>query len=116
LNHGVVFVSDSLPEILTHIAKTLRVDNFLCTKLEKNNGTFSGNIMDRQMIGQQKADAIQEFLSNKNVATEKCFSYAVDLSDLPMLEIVGHPVIVKGNPELERIAKQRSWEILDTSP
>ncbi len=43
------------------------------------------------------------------------YAYTDSASDLPMLEAVGHPVVVHPEPELRAIAEQRSWPIIETS-
>ncbi|MEL7370849.1 MAG: HAD-IB family hydrolase, partial [Myxococcota bacterium] len=35
------------------------------------------------------------------------------MSDLPMMEAVGHPVAVNPDPRLRRTAKDRGWPIVD---
>src|SRR5262249_53938583 len=39
------------------------------------------------------------------------YAYSDSITDLPMLELVGHPVVVNGDKELERVAHERDWEI-----
>ncbi|MGH7338800.1 MAG: HAD family hydrolase, partial [Myxococcota bacterium] len=41
----------------------------------------------------------------------KSYAYADSLSDLPMLESVGHPVAVNPDPRLRRIARERRWAV-----
>jgi phosphoserine phosphatase len=37
--------------------------------------------------------------------------YSDSISDLPLLERVGHPVAVNPDPRLRRLAKKRGWPI-----
>ena len=41
-----------------------------------------------------------------------CTFYSNDLHDLPLLEKIGRPVATNPDKRLERIARQRGWEIL----
>ena len=51
-------------------------------------------------------DAITEDLD-----LAESFAYSDSITDLPMLEAVGHPVVVNPDRELRRIAVERGWEI-----
>ncbi|HYA52228.1 MAG TPA: HAD-IB family hydrolase, partial [Streptosporangiaceae bacterium] len=41
-----------------------------------------------------------------------CYAYSDSVTDLPMLEIVGHPRAVNPDRALRRIAQQRGWPVL----
>jgi hypothetical protein len=41
------------------------------------------------------------------------YAYSDSESDLPMLRVVGHPVVVNPDPDLRRIAAEEGWEVLD---
>jgi len=107
-----VFVSGSLPEILAPLADALGVNHILATDLELVDGRYSGRIRPPQTIGAGKAEAIQRFLSEHGVDSRQCLAYGDDRSDQPMLEAVGHPRVVAGDPVLEALAAQRGWPVL----
>lgn len=46
-----------------------------------------------------------------DVSLEDCWFYSDALSDLPMLEAVGRPVVVRPDPRLRRVATARDWPI-----
>jgi hypothetical protein len=39
------------------------------------------------------------------------YAYSDSITDLPMLDLVGHPVAVNPDRELARIARDRDWEV-----
>jgi hypothetical protein len=41
------------------------------------------------------------------------YAYSDSITDLPMLELVGHPVAVNADRDLLRIARERGWELRD---
>lgn len=107
-----VLVSGSSVEMLAPLAEDLSVQHVLATRLEVQNGTYTGRILPPQMIGEGKREALEDFLEAHGGEAKKCFAYGDHPSDLPMLEAVGNPRIVAGDEELERIATNRSWRIL----
>ena len=40
------------------------------------------------------------------------YAYSDSQTDLPMLDVVGHPVAVNPDKELARIAREREWPVL----
>ena len=111
----VIFVSGSLGSILKPLQDLLGVDGCLATRLEIVDQRFTGRIDEPQMIGEGKAKAVQAFLSARGADPDASYAYGDDVTDLPMLEAVGHPVAVIGDTELRAHAQRRAWQILDLS-
>ena len=114
LHDGIVpvFVSGSLLEILTPLAREMQVHHLLCTRLETVDGTFTGRILPPQMIGAGKSAAVLEFIRAQGADASGCHAYGDDISDAGMLECVGRPHAVTGSAELERYARERGWDVL----
>lgn len=110
-----VFVSGSFPALLEPIAKVLSVQLILSTRLEVRDGFYTGEILPPQTIGEGKAEAISQFLAKQQVSAADCFAYGDDISDLPMLQAVGHPVVVAGGRDLELQAREFGWRVIPSS-
>jgi HAD superfamily hydrolase (TIGR01490 family) len=109
----VVFVSGSMPPLLQPLAETLGVSHCLCARLILDNDQrLTGEIGTPQTIGDGKAEAIRIFVDDQKVQASQCYGYGDDISDLPLLESIGHPVAVASNGLLFDIAKNRNWEII----
>jgi hypothetical protein len=39
------------------------------------------------------------------------YAYSDSITDLPMLELVGNPVVVNPDRDLLRVAREREWEV-----
>ena len=44
---------------------------------------------------------------------EQSFFYSDSINDLPLLEVVTHPVVTNPSPSLRDVAVERQWPILD---
>jgi phosphoserine phosphatase len=44
-----------------------------------------------------------------------CYAYSDSVTDLPLLEVVGHPRVVNPDRALRRIAAARGWPVLSFS-
>lgn len=109
----VVFVSGSFPAVLDPIAGDLGVAHILATRLAVADGRYTGEIHPPQTIGEGKARALLDFVRRQGVDPAECHAYGDDISDLPMLEQVGHPTVVTGGRALEEQARARGWRLLD---
>jgi HAD superfamily hydrolase (TIGR01490 family) len=108
-----VFVSGSFELLLEPVAARLQVTHVLAIKQQVADGYFTGHIVPPQTIGQGKADALLDFLKQRNVAAENCYAYGDDISDAPMLSSVGFPFVVRGGRRLEMYAQQTGWPVID---
>jgi hypothetical protein len=59
-----------------------------------------------------KAQAIRERAAEEGIDLAESYAYSDSESDLPMLRVVGHPVAVNPDAELERIAREEGWRIM----
>ena len=110
---AIVLVSGSMNSCLDPIASLVYASHVLCTKQEVVNGIITGEILHPQTIGDGKAVAMEDFCrSLNNIDLTLCFAYGDHISDIPMLEKVGYPCVVKGDSLLEKIALERGWKTL----
>ena len=49
--------------------------------------------------------------ADRGLDLAESWAYSDSITDLPMLEAVGHPVVVNPDRSLLRIAKSREWEV-----
>lgn len=109
-----VFVSGSACDFLASIAEHLEVEYVLATRLQVSAaGRYTGEIDGRCMIGAGKAAAVAEFLAEHSVDPTQCFGFGDHPSDEPFISLLGAGAIVAGNPETERLARERNWVLID---
>ena len=110
-----VFVSGSCIDILMPLATELGVKTLLTNRLEVEQGRFTGKLLPPQTIGAGKRQAMVDFLEESDALACDCYAYGDHLSDLPLLETVGHPRVVAGNTDLVSVARHHGWPVLGTS-
>ncbi len=112
-NMPVVFVSGSMRPVLSPVAKYLGVTDILCAPLKiTDKGNLTGEIGFPQTIGRGKMEALIQFCGQRKIHPDDCYAYGDDLSDIPMLESVGHPVCVGKSTELALYAKEKRWPVI----
>jgi HAD superfamily hydrolase (TIGR01490 family) len=106
----VCIISSSPEEIVKPLAEMLRVDHFIATRPKIEEGKYTGEL-DFYAYGPFKADAINELAEERGLDLSGSYAYSDSATDLPMLELVGHPVVVNPDKDLRKIATERAWAI-----
>jgi phosphoserine phosphatase len=55
---------------------------------------------------------MRELAAHCNYQLAECFAYSDSVTDVPMLEVVGHPRVVNPDRGLRRTARARGWPVL----
>lgn len=112
--HIVVIVSGSYRNFLDIIGLKLGVGCALGTEVEITDGVHTGKIIKPLCFGKYKARAIENFIEREklDIDLEKSYAYADNISDLPMLEMVGNPTAAYPDKKLLQIARQRGWRVV----
>jgi HAD superfamily hydrolase (TIGR01490 family) len=108
-------VSASPVEIVDPFAKAIGMTGGIGTVAEIEDGIYTGGLAEPFCYGQGKADAVQKLAGEQGYDLELSYAYTDSAGDLPMLEIVGHPVAVNPDRALEAIATSRGWPIVEFS-
>jgi HAD superfamily hydrolase (TIGR01490 family) len=111
VGRDVVIVSTSGAEVVEPIGAMLGADEVIATQLEIVDGKYTGTI-EYYAYAEEKARAITALAAERGYDLEDCFAYSDSITDLPMLEVVGHPHAVNPDKELRRTAADRGWPIL----
>jgi HAD superfamily hydrolase (TIGR01490 family) len=107
----VYIISASPEEIVAPLALYLGVDEAIASRAKLDgDGRYTGEV-EFYSYGPFKADAIVEAARLHDIDLALSYAYSDSATDLPMLEIVGHPVVVNPDRELARIARSRNWEV-----
>jgi HAD superfamily hydrolase (TIGR01490 family) len=107
----VVVVSASGEEVVAPIARALGATHAMATRMVVEEGKYTGEI-GFYCYGEGKVQAIRELAAREGYLLEHCYAYSDSITDLPMLEVVGHPSVVNPDRALRREASARGWQVL----
>jgi len=111
--HLLVLISGSVRYLLEPVMKDLEFDHLLCTDLEVGpEGLMTGKPEGLVCVDRNKRRLALRLAESIGLDLGKSYAYGNHQSDLPLLEIVGHPHVVEPGTLLEKVAHQRSWPIL----
>ena len=109
--HDVLIASTSGQEIVAPIGAMLGACSVIATRLEVTDGHYTGSVAF-YAYGQAKADRVRELAAERGYQLADCFAYSDSVTDLPMLELVGHPSVVNPDRALRKVARARGWPVL----
>jgi len=113
-NHAdVVILSSVMMEICRLIGSHLGMDDIICTKLEENNGVYTGLPETRFCFRDEKRVRMADYCELNNYKLSEAYYYGDSIADLPALEIVGNPVCISPDRKLRNVALSRNWRICD---
>ena len=108
-------VSASPVEIVGKFAEAMEMTGGLGTVADQADGIYTGELAQPFCYGEGKADAIRRVAEEEGYDLTRSYAYTDSIGDLPMLEVVGHPVAVNPDSSLEAVAYHRGWPIVEFS-
>jgi HAD superfamily hydrolase (TIGR01490 family) len=106
-------VSAAPHEVVEPLASSLGMTGALATVAEVVDGVYTGDLVGPFCYGPGKAEAISDLVAWQGYDLRLCYGYSDSASDLPMLELVGHPVAVNPDNVLRATAQRRGWPIVE---
>ena len=107
----VVVVSASGEEIVAPIARALGATHAMATRMVAEDGKYTGEV-GFYCYGEGKVQAIRELAAREGYLLDHCYAYSDSITDLPMLDAVGHPTVVNPDRALRKEATERGWAIV----
>jgi HAD superfamily hydrolase (TIGR01490 family) len=100
-------------ELAEILARVLSFDGAIGSDLsEVVDGVYTGRVSGLFAYHTGKAEAIRELAAREGIDLAQSYAYTDSVSDLPMLEAVGHPVAVNPDRALAAVARERGWELM----
>ena len=110
-HHVVAIVSGATRFVVRPIADRLGIEHMLYTRLEVEDGLFTGRVIEPICFEEGKIYWLQQFIEEHRIDLARSFFYTDSITDMPLMDIVGHPVVVNPDPFLYRTAVRRRWPV-----
>ena len=99
-----------------YVAERVRVqlgaDDIIATPMYVEDERMSTKMAKPSAYGEGKLELARRFATARDVDLSNCYFYSDSASDLPLLEAVGHPVLVNPQIKLSMEVKGRDWPVL----
>lgn len=109
--HVVAIVSGATKYSVEPIARRLGIEHMLYTRLEIEEGRFTGRVVEPICFEEGKIYWLQHFIDTHDIDLARSWFYTDSITDMPLLELVGHPVAANPDPRLYREAVRRGWRV-----
>ncbi len=109
--HTVAIVSAATPYQVNPVARDLGIDHVMCTRMEVENGKFTGNIVEPACWGDGKAIAAKLMAEEHQLDLAKSYFYTDSHEDMPLMDIVGHPRPLNPDSKLAEAAFIHDWPV-----
>jgi HAD superfamily hydrolase (TIGR01490 family) len=109
--HVVAIVSGATKFVVKPLAEHLGIKHLLYTRLEVEKGRFTGRVVEPICFEDGKIYWLQQLVDEQNIDLAKSYFYTDSITDLPLLDLVGHPVVTNPDLRLYREATRRRWPV-----
>ena len=99
--------------ITAPIAQAFGIPHLIATEPAQANGQFTGKVAGVPAYREGKVTRLNEWLSARRENLDGSWFYSDSHNDLPLLEIVDHPVAVNADPTLAQVARVRGWPTIE---
>ena len=110
--HLTVILTSATRYLAEPLGADLGIGHFLVTELVVRDGRFTGQVIEPVCYGRGKAYWAERFAAEHGVDLTRSYFYTDSITDLPVLDRVGHPRVVHPDPRLRRLAQRRGWQVL----
>ncbi|UXH80430.1 HAD family hydrolase [Roseateles amylovorans] len=112
----VVVVTATNEFVTEPIAKAFGVDHLIAVRLERDDaGRYTGRVDGVPSFQAGKIVRVRDWLRDRGQRLEdfeRVNFYSDSMNDLPLLELVSHPIATNPSVALETLACERGWPIL----
>lgn len=112
-NHELLIISATHLFVTAPIAQLLGVPTVLSTEPEIIDNRYTGRYLGTPTYQQGKVTALHEWLAKSVQRMDGSYFYSDSINDLALLEKVDHPITVHPDGQLEAIAEERGWPIIN---
>ena len=107
--HFLLMITATNQFVTGPIAEAMGMDHIIAPIPEVVNERYTGKIVGIPSFQEGKVTRLNDWLKQTGHSMEGSYFYSDSRNDLPLLELVTHPVAVDADPTLSEIAKQRNW-------
>ncbi len=109
----VFLVSASPEEVVRPLGHYIGVKDIIATRaVVDDQNRYTGDI-EVYAYREQKAEEIRRVAAAEGIDLGGSYAYSDSATDIPMMEVVGHPHAVNPDKELRDAAEEHGWPILE---
>ena len=99
--------------ITAPIAESFNIPHLIATEPEEVDGQFTGKVAGVPSYREGKVERLSEWLNGRHESLDGSWFYSDSHNDLPLLNLVDHPVAVNADETLAEYARTRGWRMIE---
>lgn len=107
----VYFISSTIVPLADLLQNYFGFGIVVATEIEERNGFYTGKIDGKVCYGVEKLNKIEAIWEKEKIDLKNSYAFSDHISDTPMLNKVGHPIVINPSKLLKKIANKNNWEI-----
>lgn len=108
----IVLVSGSLRPLLQPLVREFCISELFAADLAVEDGVYTGQLAGGPLTAERKGEVVRRFIRERGLNPTDCTAYADSLDDRTMLASVGKAYVINPGGRLNRLARERGWEVL----
>jgi HAD superfamily hydrolase (TIGR01490 family) len=108
--HFLLMITATNQFVTGPISDALGMDHIIAPIPEIIDGHYTGKIIGIPSFQEGKVTRLNEWLAETGHTMEGSYFYSDSRNDLPLLELVDHPIAVDADETLTKIAQDRGWQ------
>lgn len=114
--HDLLIISATPAFVVKEIAALLGIENVLAIDLVEEEvagqSMYSGKILGTPTFREGKVTRLRSWLASNGASLKDSTFYSDSSNDIPLLELVDHPVVINPDERLLLKAQQDNWSVL----
>lgn len=105
--------------VIAPVARAFGIPHVIGTVPEYKNGRYTGKVSGTPSYQGGKVTRVNEWLARMDLTLAdfaETWFYSDSQNDIPLLEVVSHPVATNPVPPLRELAREKGWPVLDLFP
>ncbi|MCV2403442.1 HAD-IB family hydrolase [Marinomonas sp. C2222] len=108
--HFLLMITATNQFVTGPIGELLGMDHIIAPVPEVVEGRYTGKVVGIPSFQEGKVTRLNDWLAETGHSMEGSYFYSDSRNDLPLLELVTHPIAVDADETLTKIAQERNWQ------
>ncbi len=112
MGHKLMIITATNSFITIPIAELFNIDDLIASEPEMNNSEFTGKLSGTPSYAEGKVTRYEQWLQENNFEVSTSWFYSDSHNDIPLLNMVTHPIAVDPDDVLRAEAEKRGWPVM----
>lgn len=112
MGHTLLVITATNSFITRPIAEAFGITNLLATEPKIVQGRYTTEIDGIPCFQEGKVERLNHWLKSHQISLDGSYFYSDSNNDLPLMELVDHPVAVDPDEKLTAISQKNGWKII----